>query len=153
MKTEPTQKTFRRRAVKILSLHTYIFTAVYGVMTVAVHPVFIVPTILYVWRSITPKRDVIYVFGPLYWAAETDNRKFSVGRGTMHELTDPWRKGWGLYLVVAKYRIHIGMCRAQKLGETEGILSAIQGRYLDVEPQEIRNWHSVRKEAARKLSA
>jgi hypothetical protein len=84
---------------------------------------------------------------------KNDSRLFSVGVGTMHEVASPWRTGRGLYITVAKRCLQVGLCRTQTLDETDGILSAVRGRYLDMEPREIGNWNGVQKEDARKLTA
>ena len=84
--------------------------------------------------------DIVRTCGPVYWIGRHDTRMFSIGIGTMHMLSAPWKKGRGVYVVVNKYSLQIGLCRSQTLGEAEGTLSAIQGRYLDVPPEEIGTW-------------
>lgn len=84
--------------------------------------------------------DIVRTCGPVYWIGRHDSRVFSVGMGTMHMLSAPWKKGRGVYVAVNRYSLQVGLCRAQKLSETEGTLSAIQGRYLDVPPEEIGQW-------------
>lgn len=153
MKTGTILKTFKNVLLTILFYHAHIFMIVYGVMALTFHPFFIVPFVLYAWRSFSGTYGLLYVIGPVYWILKKDNRFFSVGLGTMHEVAEPWRRGRGVYAVVAKRCLHIGLCRTQTLDETEGILSAVQGRYLDTEPREIGNWHGVQKEDARKLTA
>jgi hypothetical protein len=84
--------------------------------------------------------DVVRTCGPVYWIGKHDTRMFSIGIGTMHMLSAPWKKGRGVYVAINRYSLQIGLCRSQKLGEVEGTLSAIQGRYLDVPPEEIGTW-------------
>lgn len=84
--------------------------------------------------------DVVRTCGPVYWIGRNDPRMFSIGFGTMHMLSAPWKKGRGVYIAVAKHSLQVGLCRSQKLNEVEGTLSAVQGRYLDVTPEEIGTW-------------
>lgn len=153
MKTGTILKTFRDILLAVLFYHAHIFMVVYGVMTITFHPFFLVPFALYAWRAFRGTQDLLYAVGPLYWILKNDNRWFSVGIGTMHEVAEPWRRGRGLYVTVAKRCLQIGLCRTQTLDETQGILSAVQGRYLDIEPREIGNWNGVQEEATRKLTA
>lgn len=84
--------------------------------------------------------DIVRTAGPVYWIGRNDLRWFSVGMGTMHQLGAPWKKGRGVYVCVAKHSLQIGLCRSQNLNEVEGTLSAVQGRYLDLDPKEIGKW-------------
>ncbi len=153
MKTGSILKTFKNVLLTILFYHAHIFMVVYGVLVFTLHPFFVVPFALYAWRSFRGTQDLLYVVGPLYWIMKNDSRLFSVGVGTMHEVASPWRTGRGLYITVAKRCLQVGLCRTQTLDETDGILSAVRGRYLDMEPREIGNWNGVQKEDARKLTA
>lgn len=78
--------------------------------------------------------------GPVYWILKPDNRWVSIGIGTMHELNHPWRVGRGLYLVLVKWSLQVGLCRRQSFTDEEGTLSAVRGRYMDVTAKEIGQW-------------
>jgi hypothetical protein len=84
--------------------------------------------------------DIVRTCGPVYWIGRHDLRRFSIGLGTMHQVSAPWKKGRGVYIALFRYSLQIGLCHSQKLNEIDGTLSAIQGRYLDIEPKEIGNW-------------
>lgn len=84
--------------------------------------------------------DVVRTCGPVYWIGRHDPRLFSAGLGTMHQVSAPWKKGRGVYIALFRYSLQVGLCRSQKLNEIDGTLSAIQGRYLDIEPKDIGNW-------------
>lgn len=84
--------------------------------------------------------DIVRTCGPVYWIGRHDPRRFSIGFGTMHMLSAPWKKGRGIYVAIARYSLQVGLCRSQNLNEVDGTLSAIQGRYLDVAPKEIGKW-------------
>lgn len=84
--------------------------------------------------------DLVQGIGPIYWIAQLDPRWFSIGKGFMHEINHPWRKGRGFYIALCKRRIQIGLCKKHYYDEETGVLSALEGRYLDVEPKEIGTW-------------
>ena len=84
--------------------------------------------------------DVLRTCGPIYWIGKKHHKRFGVGKATMHQLSAPWLKGKGFYIAVAHMSLQIGICFPQDLDEVEGTLSAIQGRYLDIEPKEIGQW-------------
>lgn len=79
--------------------------------------------------------------GRVYFILKRDTRWASMGRGTMHELSHPWRKGRGLYITLFKWSLQIGVCRPLgNIGFEQGTLSAVQGRYLETTPKEIGQW-------------
>lgn len=139
-------KTFKDKAVNFLGYLPLLFVGLYLWMSLFVHPAFVVPFVLYSHQTFKGTMDLVQGVGPVYWIIRRDQRMFSIGKGTMHELSAPWRKGIGIYFVLSKRCLQIGLCKKQQLGETDGILSAIQGRYLEVEPKEIGNWNGVQKE-------
>lgn len=149
-----TFRTLKVKSLNALGYMPYLFIILYIWLTVFFHPVFIVPLVMY-WRmAFKNTMNLVQGFGPLYWIVREDTRMFSVGRGTMHELSEPWRKGQGIYVVALRRCLQVGFCRTQTFEETEGILSAMQGRFLDLEPREIGNWNGIQKEAnTRKASA
>jgi hypothetical protein len=80
----------------------------------------------------------LQVVGPVYWITK-NNTPVSpfVSKGFMHEISEPWRKGTGIQFRVCKHSFQIGICRKQNLDETSGVLSALQGRFLDTSPGDI----------------
>lgn len=100
--------------------------------------------IYWVWFMWAPL-DTLCTFGPLYWMTRRGSRLFHIGYGTMHQTSAPWRKGAGLVITVAKRSVHMGLSRKQNLEETDGLLSAVKGRYLDTSPSEIGEWNAVPK--------
>ena len=61
--------------------------------------------------------------------------------GFMHETGAPWRHGKGIQLRTRKHTLQMGFCkRLQHTDKTSGILSAVGGRMLDLEADEIGNW-------------
>lgn len=117
----------------------------YLVFTVMVHPAFIIPAVLYSKFVFKLEHDQLYVYGRMYAILKKDTRFIRVGVGTMHQTSSPWNKGKGIYIVAFKRCLQIGLCKPQQLNEESGILSAMQGRYLDLTPHEIGNWNAVPK--------
>ena len=153
MKTEGTHRTFKDSILGILSYSSYIFMLVYGMMALTLHPAFLLPAVMYGRLAFKGTLDLVQGVGRLYWIVRKDQRWFSIGKGTMHELSDPWRKGSGVYIAIAKYCLQIGLCRRQTFNETDGVLSAVQGRFLETEPREIGNWGVQEKSGTAKLTA
>lgn len=85
----------------------------------------------------------VRAIGPLYWIARdfVDERTPVVCTGFMHETDHPWRRGKGLQIRFKNKTIQVGLCkRTYPLDETEGVLSAVGGRMLDVSVDEIESW-------------
>ena len=140
-------KTSSAELIKAYLYFTPLFFAVaYLAFSVAVHWAFLFPTAVYVWLQVRRAPwHILVVLGRLYWIKRLDTRNFAVGIGTTHELSAPWRTGKGIYFVVLKRSLQIGLCKEQELDEVSGVLSAVGGRYLDLEPKEIGDWHAVQK--------
>jgi hypothetical protein len=117
----------------------------YVLSAIFIHPAFIVPAVLYSKFVFKLEHDQLYVYGRVYAILKKDARIIRVGVGTMHQTSTPWNKGKGIYIVSFKRCLQIGICKPQHLSEESGILSAMQGRYLDLTPHEIGNWNAVPK--------
>lgn len=117
------------------------FFLIYTGMTIIYHLAFIVPTALYGYYVFRGTQDLVQGVGPVYWINRKDTRWFSIGLGTMHELSSPWRKGSGVYIALCKRSFQIGLCRKQNMDEVNGTLSAVGGKWLSLTPKEIGNWN------------
>ena len=131
----PTQQTFKR----LLSYWPLALICV-GVAGLFLNLLFCLWIVVGGYYTLKDTKGFVQGVGPVYWITRDDPRVVGAGLGTMHELSAPWRKGRGLYIVCAKRSLQIGLCRKQNLDETEGTLSAVQGRYMDTPPTEIGNW-------------
>ena len=81
--------------------------------------------------------------GPLYWIVRdfVDKRTPIICTGFMRETDAPWRHGKGLQFRTRKHTLQIGLCKRLPVSnETEGVLSAVGGRMLDLEADEIGDW-------------
>lgn len=85
----------------------------------------------------------IQYVGPLYWITRdngTDNDPV-VTRAFMRQTSAPWKTGKGIQIRAGKYTFQFGLCRSSKLrSEDEGILHALQGRYMDTAAKDIGDW-------------
>lgn len=82
--------------------------------------------------------NVLQVVGPVYWITKNNSPKTPiVSKGFMHETSEPWRKGTGVQFRISKHSFQIGLCKKQDLDETTGVLSSLQGRFLDTSPGDI----------------
>lgn len=126
---------------------------VYVVMGITMSPSFFFPAAMFAVMAFRGEMNSLYTMGPVYWITKRDLRLIALGVGTMHQTNSPWRKGRGVYLVLFKKCFQIGLSTKQHLNEIDGTLSAVQGRYLDVEPKEIGNWGVQEKDQDRKLTA
>ena len=135
----------RKISNRIANACTLTILVGYALSAILIHPIFLVTAILYLKFVFRCEYDQLYVYGRLYWIARKDPRVIRMGIGTMHQTSAPWNKGKGLYVVFFKRCLQVGLCKPQQLSEESGILSAMQGRYLDLTPHEIGNWNAVPK--------
>lgn len=137
--------TITRRIFKALTFAPVVILVGYIVCAILIHPVFLVPAVFYSKFVFKFENDQLYVFGKLYVIVRRDQRILRIGSGIMHQTSSPWYKGRGIYVVFFKKCTQVGFCKPQQLSEESGILSAMQGRYLDLTPHEIGNWNAVPK--------
>jgi hypothetical protein len=135
---------------KIATTFTYaplVIMLGYLAVSILIHPIFFVPTAVYWWLIFHGDLDQVYIMGNLYWITKRDSRTISAGKGTMHQTYTPWRKGSGVYIALFKHCFQIGWAKPQNLSEEAGILSATQGRFLQLTPHEIGNgnWDALQK--------
>ena len=85
----------------------------------------------------------LYVFKKIYWIVrDTGNPKTKfLSKAFMRQTSPPWFVGSGVQFRVKKYTFQVGICKNScNMAETEGLLYAIQGRELDLAPNEIGDW-------------
>ena len=85
----------------------------------------------------------VHGFGRIYWIIRdfVDLRTPLMCTGFMKETDYPWRHGKGVQIRTSKYTLQIGLCKRLKVvTETDGILQAIGGRYLDTPAREDGMW-------------
>jgi hypothetical protein len=85
----------------------------------------------------------LYYIGPLYWITRDNAKKGDkvVGLGFMRQTAPPWKTGRGLHLRIGKYSFQIGLARNNKAADEEqGMLVAVNGRFLEMTPSDIGDW-------------
>jgi hypothetical protein len=139
-------KTLIKRIAPVLAYYPIVFMIGYLVVSITIHPAFLIPALGYLYTILKGTLDLVQGIGPVYWIMRRDSRIISLGFGTMHELSAPWRKGRGVYVALFHRSLQFGLCRRQQLDEVTGTLSAVQGRYLDLSANEIGNWNALQKD-------
>lgn len=87
--------------------------------------------------------NIVYGVGPVYWIARDTGKRGDkvLSFGWTRELGGYWRVGKGIQTRFGKYIFQIGLCRKREMGtEEEGILSAIEGRIMEIPTAEISAW-------------
>lgn len=85
----------------------------------------------------------LYVFYRLYWITKNTGKKRDpiIAKGFMRQTAAPWFTGTGLQIRFGKYVFQIGICgKPKQLADEEGLLYAMQGRSMDLEPKDIGSW-------------
>lgn len=134
------QMTLTLQTFKKLTAYWVIALLFVSLAGLLVTPLTLLPLSYCIYTLLHGCIDVVRTCGPVYWIGRVDSRWASIGKGTMHQLSPPWKKGTGIYIAIAKRSLQIGLCHSQNFDEVDGTLSAIQGRYLDLEPKEIGQW-------------
>lgn len=81
--------------------------------------------------------------GPVYWITRDNTPKKTplLSIGFMRQTNFPWKVGKGLQVSIGRYSFQFGICKkSNHYDETEGILGALGGRYLDTSTSDIREW-------------
>ena len=87
--------------------------------------------------------NAVQSVGPVYWICRDvipTGTPF-IAHGFMRQTSAPWRVGKGIQIRFKKHTFQIGLSRKSKqVSDDIGLLYAVQGRYLDDKPKEIRDW-------------
>jgi hypothetical protein len=129
------------RTCKALLPYWPVISALASLIVLPWYPLVALAVGLFSWYyTFSGAVGLVQTIGRVYFILKRDTRLVSLGRGTMHELSSPWRKGSGLYVTLLKWSFQIGICYPQQLSDEQGTLSAVQGRYLETTPKEIGQW-------------
>lgn len=85
----------------------------------------------------------VQAVGPIYWICRDviPTGTPRVSWGFMRQLSSPWRVGKGVQIRLKRHTFQIGLSRkSKKVSDENGLLYAIQGRYLGDTPKDIRDW-------------
>lgn len=87
--------------------------------------------------------NLVQGVGRLYWIIRDNGSKGIpfVAPGFMIEVNHPWRVGNGIQFRLHRWTFQMGWCRPNPdKEETEGMLDAVGGRYMEEAPEEIGVW-------------
>ena len=87
--------------------------------------------------------NVVQAVGPVYWICRdiVPTNTPLIAWGFMRQTSAPWRVGKGIQIRFKKHTFQIGLsCKGKQVSDDTGLLYAVQGRYLDDKPKEIRDW-------------
>lgn len=88
--------------------------------------------------------NLIHRLGSIYWILRDTGKKGDkvISSGWLRQAAPPWMVGHGLQIRAGKYVFQIGTFVTSEFNDEEdGVLSAMQGRKLDMAPKDIRSWH------------
>lgn len=87
--------------------------------------------------------NMVFNVGRLYWIVRDNAKKGDriICKAFMRGTGEPWLIGEGVQVRFFKYTFHIGICyMVPAENEEQGVLNAMQGRYMEDPPKEIGNW-------------
>jgi hypothetical protein len=87
--------------------------------------------------------NAVQAVGPVYWIYRDIVHPNTplIAWGYMRQTSAPWRVGKGIQIKVRKHTFQIGLSRVGfKMSDEEGLMSAVQGRYLKFKANEIGDW-------------
>lgn len=133
-----------RKIETLIACAPFIWSFAFFGLGVFLSAYFFVPAAFYLGFAFWAPLGNLMIFGRLYWVTKTDKRWLRIGVGTMHTTSAPWRSGKGIYFVFLKRVFQIGLCKEMAyIGESQALLSAMKGRYLDMTPSEIGDWNNA----------
>lgn len=87
--------------------------------------------------------NLVQRVGRVYWIVRDNGTPDTpwVASGFMRMTSAPWLVGSGVQFRFRRHTLQIGLCSPQPVAdETEGVLNAVGGRYMDDAPEEIGVW-------------
>jgi len=87
--------------------------------------------------------NAVQAVGPVYWICRDivppNTRLFAWG--FMRQTSAPWRVGKGIQIKLKKHTFQIGISKVgSDMSEEDGLMTAVQGRFLQAKAKEIRDW-------------
>lgn len=95
------------------------------------------------WVIFKDSMNLVQSVGRVYWIIRNNAKKGDriVSTAFMRGTDEPWLIGEGIQFRFFKYTFHIGLCYPVPAdSEEEGVLNAMQGRYMEEPAKEIGNW-------------
>lgn len=108
------------------------------------------------WSIFSDSMNLVQNVGRVYWIIRDIGKPSDplIARGYMRQTSSPWLIGRGIQVRVSKWTCQIGICdRAGEYEEDEGLLRALDGRELLMDPEEIgEKWDGISKKKERASS-
>lgn len=97
-------------------------------------------TSVMVWRAVLhDSTNLVMGVGPVFWIWRDGSLPATVvGVSRLRETDEPWRRGVGLHARFGGHWLLVGVCR--RTHPANGLLDVLDGRELDLEPEEIERW-------------
>lgn len=95
------------------------------------------------WVVFSGSMNLVQNVGSVYWIVRNNARRADpiIGSAFMRQVDPPWLIGKGVQIRFGRYSFQIGVCYPSSVAsEDEGVLNAMQGRYMDEGPREIGSW-------------
>lgn len=87
--------------------------------------------------------NAVQAVGPVYWICRDvipPGTPF-IAPGFMRQTSAPWRVGKGIQIKLKKHTFQIGISKVgSDMSEEDGLMTAVQGRFLKAKAKEIRDW-------------
>lgn len=87
--------------------------------------------------------NVVQAVGPVYWICRdiVPTNTPLIAWGFMRQTSAPWRVGKGIQIKVRNHTLQIGLSRVgSNMSDEDGLMTAVQGRYLKAKAKDIRDW-------------
>lgn len=98
----------------------------------------------FAWVIFKDSMNLVQHVGRVYWIVR-DNALITdqmISLGFMRMVDPPWLRGKGPQFRFGTHTFQIGWCSAHTpRNENEGILAAMDGRKLEMDPKDIRKWN------------
>lgn len=87
--------------------------------------------------------NTVQYVGRVYWIVRDSVPAGTprIAKGFMRMVAPPWLVGSGIQIRVMNRTVQVGLCTRQAAkDETQGVLNALEGRFLEEHPEEIGGW-------------
>jgi len=87
--------------------------------------------------------NAVQSVGPVYWIYRdvVPTGTPLIAPGFMRQTSAPWRVGKGIQIKLRKHTFQIGLSKVgSDMSDDDGLMTAVQGRFLKAKAKEIRDW-------------
>lgn len=109
------------------------------------------------WAIFSNSTNLVQNVGRVYWIIRDTGKPSDpiIARAYMRQISPPWLIGRGIQVRLTKWTFQIGICDySGDFEEDEGLLRALDGRSLSLDPEEIgEKWNGISAEKTRAKSS